>query len=62
MAEEAIDCSPLFNGDCLVAKWTEAFMEQWGDRLTEVDHDVMFGWFSDVMMVGYKAASRENEK
>jgi hypothetical protein len=39
-------------------KWTDAFMQIWGHRLNEADHDTMLGWFYNAIMAGYDECAR----
>lgn len=66
LAEE-IDYKGMDGGDFLQAVgmdgklWADAFMQMWGDKLNEVDHGLMLGWFCNAIMAGYDTAIKESQ-
>lgn len=41
-------------------KWTDAFMQMWGNRLQEIDHGLMLGWFANAIMKTHDIVKAEN--
>lgn len=65
LAEE-INYKSMSGGDFLQAVgmdgklWTDAFIQMWGDKLNEIDHGLMLGWFCNAIMAGYDEYSKKN--
>lgn len=43
-------------------KWADAFMQIWGDKLQEVSHGLMIGWFANAMVTQHDKATAEIER
>ena len=49
---------PIPLNDTMDAKiWADEFMHIFGNRLLDIDHDTMHGWFANAIMVGYDFAN-----
>lgn len=42
--------------------WANAFIEIQGDRLEELDVDIMRAWFANAIMTGFDIGSRQSRK
>jgi hypothetical protein len=39
-------------------RWAQTFMDKHGDRLEEIDEDLLVSWFANAIMCGYDTANR----
>lgn len=42
--------------------WAESFMKIWGNRLGEINKDLMVCWFANALMAGYDRGASESCK
>jgi hypothetical protein len=46
-------------GEFDAREWAKEFQRVWGDRLNEVDEELMVGWFANAIMTGYDKAMND---
>jgi hypothetical protein len=60
--ENLVDYTQFSDGELMRAvgmdgvKWADAFMQMWGNRLSDINHSLMTTWFCNAIMSGYDTA------